>query len=106
MSSRLFARTQVSYDMASQAAAPPKLWSAEQPVLYTLVLELLSQDGSLVEAESCQVSISLQGLLSVAIVTESKIKMVEVVGQAMLHSCDISLLRSIFQMCKLPTGGI
>ena len=46
---------QVSFDMADSPAGLPRLWSAEQPVLYTLVLELRSGDGSVLEAECCQV---------------------------------------------------
>ena len=33
----------------------PRLWSAEEPHLYVLVLSLLNKDKSLIEAESCQV---------------------------------------------------
>ncbi|WNS79053.1 glycoside hydrolase family 2 TIM barrel-domain containing protein [Domibacillus sp. DTU_2020_1001157_1_SI_ALB_TIR_016] len=33
----------------------PKKWSAEQPNLYTLVLTLQEEDGTLIEAESCKV---------------------------------------------------
>lgn len=32
-----------------------RLWSAEQPHLYTLVLELRDSDGGVLEYESCQV---------------------------------------------------
>ncbi len=46
---------QISFDMAESPAGLPHLWSAEQPALYVLVLSLLATDGSLIEAESCQV---------------------------------------------------
>ena len=47
----------------------PKLWTAETPYLYTLVLELLDGDGQVTEIESCrvgfrQVHINGQGILT------------------------------------------
>ena len=46
---------QVSMDMASAQGGLPELWSSERPVLYHLVVALVRTDGSIVDAESCQV---------------------------------------------------
>ena len=43
--------------MAEGQGPPPALWSAENPQLYYLVLTLRAKDGSIIECESCQVSL-------------------------------------------------
>ena len=46
---------QVSYDMAGAVGGLPSLWSAEEPRLYWLRIELQDSSGHLLEAESCMV---------------------------------------------------
>lgn len=49
---------QVAVDMFNALGGePPLLWSAEQPNLYVLVLQLTAADGTVVEVESCQVRV-------------------------------------------------
>ena len=48
---------QASWDMLQEGAQAPRLWSAEEPHLYILVLSLLSPKGDVIEAESTQVCI-------------------------------------------------
>ena len=48
---------QISMDMASAQGGLPSLWSSEQPTLYHLVVALLRSDGTVVDAESCQVQL-------------------------------------------------
>lgn len=37
------------------AGGPPRLWSAEDPALYILVISLITPEGQTLECESCQV---------------------------------------------------
>ena len=46
---------QASWDMLQEGAQAPRLWSAEEPHLYILVLSLLGPQGDVIEAESTQV---------------------------------------------------
>ena len=46
---------QASWDMLREGTQAPRLWSAEEPNLYILVLSLLSPQGDVIEAESTQV---------------------------------------------------
>ncbi len=48
-------RSTVRFPLLQAKVANPKKWSAEQPNLYTLVLTLLDNEGSIIEAESCKV---------------------------------------------------
>ena len=48
---------QISMDMASAQGGLPALWSSERPTLYHLVVALVRNDGSVVDAESCQVAL-------------------------------------------------
>ncbi len=48
---------QISMDMASAQGGLPALWSSEQPVLHHLVVALVRGDGTVVDAESCQVQL-------------------------------------------------
>ncbi len=46
-------------DMASAEGGLPELWSSERPALYHLVVALVrSNDGAVINAESCQVNCS------------------------------------------------
>lgn len=45
----------LTVDALTALPQPLRLWSAEQPCLYTLVLELQDAGGRTLEAESCQV---------------------------------------------------
>lgn len=48
---------QVRIDMATADGGLPTLWSSERPALYHLVVALVrSSDGSVIDAESCQVA--------------------------------------------------
>lgn len=49
------ATAKMSYDLADSASGLPRLWSAETPHLYVLVLTLVGPDGTHIESESCQV---------------------------------------------------
>lgn len=54
---------------ASANVAAPKLWTAETPYLYTLVLKMKNKDGETLDIESCrvgfrQVKINAQGILT------------------------------------------
>lgn len=51
---------QISYDMADSAAGLPRLWSAETPHLYLLVVSLVGADGAHIESESCQASVAIR----------------------------------------------
>lgn len=54
--STLLGSCQISLDAFKVLGGPPLLWSAEQPHLYTLMMELVHlEDGSTIEIESCQV---------------------------------------------------
>ena len=56
MSSSKPGMMQVHMDMASAEGGLPALWSSERPALYHLVVALVgSGDGTVVDAESCQV---------------------------------------------------
>ena len=46
---------QASWDMLAEGTPAPRLWSAEEPNLYILVLSLLGPQGDVIEAESAQV---------------------------------------------------
>jgi len=48
-------RDNVHYPLLQQEVKNPLKWTAETPVLYTLVLSLLDEDSKLVEARSCKV---------------------------------------------------
>ena len=48
-------RDNVYYPLLEQQVSNPQKWTAETPVLYTLVLSLLDADGNVVEARSCKV---------------------------------------------------
>ena len=48
-------RDNVHYPLLQQEVKDPLKWTAETPVLYTLVLSLLDGDSKLVEARSCKV---------------------------------------------------
>lgn len=52
---------QVSWDMLQQAEGGPRLWSAEEPHLYVLVLSVLTPTGDVIEAESTQVRTAALG---------------------------------------------
>lgn len=53
---------QIFYNMADSASGLPRLWSAETPHLYVLVLSLVDKAGQHIESESCQVGFWLQFL--------------------------------------------
>lgn len=46
---------QMSFDMADSTSGLPRIWSAEEPHLYVLVISLVDADGGHIESESCQV---------------------------------------------------
>jgi len=57
-------RDHVYFGMIEKQVTSPAKWSAENPVLYTLVLTLKNEKGEVVEARSCQVgfrSVSTEG---------------------------------------------
>ena len=47
-------RDNVYFGLMEKEVKAPEKWSAEKPVLYTLVLSLKDQDGKVVEARSCK----------------------------------------------------
>jgi beta-galactosidase len=49
------ATAKISFDMAESGSGLPRLWSAETPHLYVLVLSLVDEAGVHIESESCQV---------------------------------------------------
>ncbi len=48
-------RDNVYFGLMEQKVVSPEKWSAEKPVLYTLVLSLKDKEGNVVEARSCKV---------------------------------------------------
>ena len=58
------ARDKVHFPLLEQKVSNPQKWTAETPVLYTLVLSLLDRESNLVEARSCKVGfrdVKIQG---------------------------------------------
>ena len=55
MSEKYPQRDNVHYPLLEQKLTDPQKWTAETPVLYTLVLSLLDPDSHVVEARSCKV---------------------------------------------------
>ena len=56
-------------DMASARGGLPALWSSEQPAVYHLVVSLVrSGDGAVIDAESCQVRLSVSPTAAVTAV--------------------------------------
>ena len=79
----------------------PRLWSAEEPNLYILVLSLYDSSDQLLEAESCQVAPCTSHIRSAKLVRDKKVE-----KWSQLLISEFSLAAYILKLCRLRVRGL